>query len=71
MVYKRVRAWTAGAEPPRINICWVPPPPPPRRVSAWTEQFEDVSEVVFFFFEEDPPNSDLTLGKFCLTTEKR
>ena len=27
---KRVRGWTSGpAEPPRINICWVPPTPPP------------------------------------------
>ena len=27
---KRVRGWTSGpAEPPRINICWVPPPHPP------------------------------------------
>ena len=23
MVYKRVRGWTSGLEPPRINICWV------------------------------------------------
>ena len=25
MVYKRVRGLELGAEPPRINICWVPP----------------------------------------------
>ena len=28
VVHKRIRGWTSGpAEPPRINICWVPPPP--------------------------------------------